>query len=127
MQLNKDRRIHTLQKLEANLRTKINIPGITLSDLKEDLQISVGHYHKIKAIGILQRQLSFLQERTILLEKGFKYQTDLKECLQVLQNVGWGLHRLNSNEAPEFLAFFRPLLGDITGFDNFIDREVVVV
>jgi hypothetical protein len=106
------------------LKDKVRTPGITLNQLKEDLQICVGQYQKIKAIGIITRQILFLQERNIMLEKGFKRQADIQECHNVLRNVGWGLHRLNSNEAPEFIAFFRPLMGDISNLDKFIDREV---
>lgn len=106
------------------MKQKVQTPGITLNSLKEDLQICVGQYHKIRAIGILTRQIAFLQERSLLIEKGFKRQADIQDCHNILRNVGWGLHRLNSNEAPEFLTFFRPLIGDINSLDKFIDREV---
>lgn len=48
----------------------------------------------------------------------------MQECLSFLQNAAWGLHRLNSDQAPEFIAFFRPLLGDLSYPDRFVDREV---
>lgn len=124
LDLHKDRRIHALQKHEAELKAKIVRPGITLLDLQQDLQICVGHYHKIKAIGMLQRQLSFLFERSLLLERGFKDPSQLKECHIILQNVAWSLHRLNSDQAPEYIQFFKPILGDISQVEKFIDREV---
>ncbi len=124
LNLNKDRRINQLQKQEAALRERIGSQSTSLQSIQQDLQICVTQYHRIKAIGMLERRIAFLAERSILLEKSFKNPTELRECLPVLQNVAWGLHRLNSEQAPEFIAFFRPILGDISHSERFVDREV---
>ena len=127
LDLNKDRRIHLLQKAEAELKEKIGKSGTTLASIQNDLQMCVAQYHKIKAIAMIHRRVNFLQDHSILIEKSFKDPSLLKECHNLLQNVAWGLHRLNSDQAPEFIAFFRPLLGDLAYAERFVDREVLLV
>lgn len=124
LDLNKDRRIHQLQKAESLLKEKIGQGGTSLTSIQNDLQICVTNYHRIKAIGMLQRRISYLADHSILLEKSFRDPSQLKECHSFLQNAAWGLHRLNSEQAPEFMAFFRPLLGDLQFPERFVDREV---
>ena len=124
LNLNKDRRIHQLQKQEAALKERIGSQTTSLVSIQQDLQICVTQYHRIKAIGMLERRIAFLAERSILLEKSFKNPAELMECLPILQNVAWGLHRLNCEQTPEFVAFFRPILGDISHSERFVDREV---
>lgn len=123
--IQRERRITTLQKAEGKLKEKINKGGCTLNDIKEDLQICTMNYLRIKALNMITRQLMYLEERGLQIEKDFKGELYNEEARGLLRNIGWGLYKCNSDNTQEFLNFFMPLTGDVTKMDNYIDRQVI--
>ncbi len=64
-------------------------------------------------------------DKSILLEKCLQNPASLPEEIRnIVRTVAWGLVKLNSDQAPEFLQMFRPFIGDISKIDNLVDKNV---
>lgn len=125
LDIHRERRIAQLQKSEQKLRDKfLTRTKVDLADLKEDLQICVGHYHKIRAMNHISRNIKFLEERSLMIEKGFKDRNASKEIDNIILTNCWGLYKLNNDQAPEHNHFFKPFVGDVTKMDNYVDRQL---
>lgn len=125
LDIHKERRIVALQKYEAVLHDKLqSTKKLELKDVKEDLQLCVINYQKVRAMAIVGRYVSFLEDKSLLISQAYQNPSILKELLPIMQGIGWALYKLNSDLAPEYLSFFRPLIGDVTKLDRFVERQV---
>lgn len=98
---------------------------ITLESLKNKLAVLTGSYHKIQATGYVRKYIEFLNDKTILLEKCLQNPAALpQEIKNIILSIAWGLVKLNSDQAPEFIQIFKPFIGDISKIDNLVDRQV---
>jgi len=123
----KERKIESLQKQEKKLLENLKGGQRSLNDIKEDLQIMTGTYQRIKAIGTMRRQILFLEERTVMIQKTFEgVSTHFHEIEPTIKNLCFGLYKLNSEQASEFNSFFKRLVGDLNSFQHQVDRNVRV-
>ena len=122
LDIHKEKKIYTLQKYEAKLKEKLERPGLSLDNIKEDLQLCVISYQRIRAMAMVKNYIKFLEDKTLLITKAFNDPSILKELLYMMKGVGWALYKMNSDLAPEYLNFFARIIGDVTRIDNQIDR-----
>lgn len=122
LDIHKEKKIYTLQKYEAKLKEKLEEPGLSLVNIKEDLQLCVINYQRIRAMAMVKNYIKFLEDKTLLITKAFNDPSILKELLYMMKGVGWSLYKMNSDLAPEYLNFFARIIGDVTRIDNEVDR-----
>lgn len=126
LDLARERRIFLLQKAEKQLFEKLQVKSqIPLNSIKEDLQLLTTHYHRIRAMAQLSNLLKYMGDKTVELDYALNRKKPIsEESFNILRTIAWGLYKVNSDQAPEFIRFFAPVIGDIRGADAFIDRQV---
>lgn len=127
LDIHRERRISYLQKAEKELLAKLGKGTVTLDSLKEDLKICTAHYQKIMAMNYMKRQIVYLEDKTLLIQNSYATPQMIGQIQNIIQSVGWGLYKLNSDQASEFIHIFRPFIGNLAALDNFVDRKVVLV
>lgn len=127
LDLARERRIFLLQKAEKELYQKLQgTMQIPLNNIKDDVQLLTTHFHRIKAMAMMSNYLKYIEDKVVELDFALnnkKPATD--QTVNILRSIAWGLYKVNSDQAPEFLHFFAPLIGDIRRADHLIDRQVL--
>jgi len=98
---------------------------IPLGNIKDDVQLLTTHFHRIKAMAMMSNMLKYIEDKVVELDLALNNKKPATEqTVNILRTIGWGLYKINSDQAPEFIHFFAPLIGDIRRADHMVDRQV---
>lgn len=126
LDLARERRIFLLQKGEKELYQKLQgTMQIPLGNIKDDVQLLTTHFHRIKAMAMMSNMLKYIEDKVVELDLALNNKKPATEqTVNILRTIAWGLYKVNSDQAPEFIHFFAPLIGDFRRADHMVDRQV---